>query len=238
MSRIDRQIKFTWLDGRLVYHKYIGDREFAVAAGYFPNGRPQFHFPMRKGRFHGICRFWRESGLLESEEEYRDGVLEGFVHRWYPNGILGAKLLYSRGLRNGPSRHWDEHGELVSAKVYLRGREVPEEISGRILDKKLNASYILEIKNAELRRFCLEEFGYERFASQMQHRVIDKNGEQELVCITWINREEPIYLVKVKCPSTGVFYTLRVPPDMNTVKQAIAWTFNMKEDEYLASQET
>jgi hypothetical protein len=237
VSGINPEVNITWLDGRLEYRKHMADSEFADAFGYFPNGKLQFHFPMREGLLNGPCRIWREFGMLESEEEYLRGVFDGFVRRWYPNGRLEFQLRYSRGIRHGPSKYWNEQGESVSAKVYLRGREMPEEIAELILDEKLNAGHILEIKNAQFRQFCLEEFGYERFLSQMEHEVIEKEGEQELVRINWVKREEPIYLIKVKCPSTGAYYTLRVPPTSQTVKEAVAWTFGMNKMEYVPQQE-
>ena len=94
------------------------------------------------------------------------------------------------------------------------------------------------MKNAEIRRICLEELGYARFLSQVDHQVIEKDGEYELVRIDWHKNEEPICLVKVKCPSTGAFYTLRVPLDMKTVKQAVAWTFGLKPSQYCPEKET
>jgi len=235
---INQTENITWLNGKLEYRKHLNNNDLADAFGYFSNGKLQFHFPTRQGKLHGACRIWRESGMLESEEEYLRGIFDGFVRRWHTNGRMEFQLRYSRGVRHGPSKYWDEQGELVSAKVYLSGREVPEEIAELILDEKLNANHILEIKNAQYRQFCLEEFGYERFLSQMKHKVIEKEGEQELVRINWVKSEEPIYLVKVKCPSTGAYYTLRVPPTAQTVKEAVAWTFNMKDLEYTPLAET
>ena len=43
--------------------------------------------------------------------------------------------------------------------------------------------------------------------------------------------------MKVKCPSTEAFYTLRVPPTMKTVEDAVAWTFGMSGIEYSPEQE-
>jgi hypothetical protein len=35
-----------------------------------------------------------------------------------------------------------------------------------------------------------------------------------------------------RCPSTGRDYVLRVPPTMNSAREAVAWTFGMKAEEY------
>jgi hypothetical protein len=34
---------------------------------------------------------------------------------------------------------------------------------------------------------------------------------------------EPIYLLKMTCPSTGYIHALRVPPDVPSAREAIAW---------------
>jgi len=34
---------------------------------------------------------------------------------------------------------------------------------------------------------------------------------------------EPIYLLKMTCPSTGFIHALRVPPDMKLARDAIRW---------------
>ena len=52
--------------------------------------------------------------------------------------------------------------------------------------------------------------------------------------------DEPIVMVKVvnSTPENdGSFrdYFLRVPPTIRRAKEAVAWTFNQKEDEYLPS---
>ena len=112
------------------------------------------------------------------------------------------------------------------------------DLGERIEKGNLTAKLILRIANTAVRRICLEEFGYARFLAELPHQILDRSGEYELVKIDWHKREEPIYLVKVKCPSTGAFYTLRVPATMKTVKEAIAWTFDVNEGEYLPEVET
>ena len=34
---------------------------------------------------------------------------------------------------------------------------------------------------------------------------------------------EPIYLLKMACPSTGFIHALRVPPNINSAREAISW---------------
>jgi len=51
-----------------------------------------------------------------------------------------------------------------------------------------------------------------------------------------INSESPISdkeirILKVKCPSTGAYYCLRVPPQVNTCEEARQWTFGKELNE-------
>jgi hypothetical protein len=43
---------------------------------------------------------------------------------------------------------------------------------------------------------------------------------------------DPVVAVLVKCPSTGRDYVLRVPPTMKSAREAVAWTFGMKAEEF------
>src|SRR4029077_9941466 len=43
---------------------------------------------------------------------------------------------------------------------------------------------------------------------------------------------DPVVAVLVKCPTTGRAYVLRVPPTVQTAREAVAWTFGMTVEEY------
>ena len=187
---------------------------------------------------NGIAKAWYSDGKQKRQATYLNGMLHGPCLEWYPNGQLAERKQYESGLMNGVCIKWDEQGKLIEKKVYSRGVIVPPKIQKIINSGALTAQYILNMRNTALRRICLEELGYARFLSQVPHEVLDKDAESELVKINWHKREEPISLVKVKCPSTGAFYTLRVPPRMKTVKKAIAWTFAIPDKDYKPELET
>lgn len=102
----------------------------------------------------------------------------------------------------------------------------------KLLDGKGNASHITQINNATLRREALNFYGLEKFFKEMNTQLIHQDGKQQLLTLRWHKNEEPITMVKVIDSSTKDVYLLRVPPDMQTVKQAVAWTFNMNSNEY------
>jgi len=249
--------------GKIKFHYPLVDDKFhGICKSWHENGQLRHEEPYHRGLLEGINKEWYADGALEAETSYHGGLLDGLARRWYPNGVLASTWAHVRGNRHGPHREWQDNGNLrleanysnnlingvmtkynlegkVSQKeVYVRGVIVKGEIKELLTNGKITAQHILKIRNTALRRVCLEELGYARFLSQVEHTVIEKEGDRELIRIEWLKREEPICLVKVKCPSTGVFYTLRVPPSMDTVKKAVAWTFGMKDKEYLPEQET
>ena len=187
---------------------------------------------------HGVCRIWDENGTLLVEEAYNRGVLDGVRRNWHPNGQLQTQETHVRGFRHGICTEWDREGKLLQKRLYVSGSFVGGEIHRILNTRELTAQDILKIGNAEVRRACLEIVGYAWFLSKLVHQVIDRDGDYELVCINWHKKEEDIYLVKVRCPSTGAFYTLRVPPMMKKVREAIAWTFGVNEGSYAPEVET
>jgi len=205
---------------------------------WFDNGQIQCEESFSGGREDGTHRVWYKNGQLKLEAQYLQGVPEGARRVWFEDGKPESDEHYKLGRRHGLCQVWDKNGVLRTRQYCIRDVVIPRAIELLILDGRLSAQVIIRIKNAEVRRICLEEFGYARFLSQVEHEIVDRDGEQELVKLKWHPREEELALVKVKCPSTGAFYTLRVPPGMKTVKSAVAWTFDVKPNEYNPIKET
>lgn len=235
-SQINDVLEYSWLDR----FNYQIDRNSSKgeAVGYYKNGSIYFKYPLKDGEMHGACRIWDENGVLVVEEARNRGVLDGLRRTWYPNGQLKTQQTCRRGFNNGIYTAWDENGKLLEKRLYVAGSCVGGEIYAALNAGGLTAQHIMRIGNAEIRRACLEIVGYSWFLSKLDHQIIERDGDYELVCIDWHKKEEAIYLVKVKCPSTGAFYTLRVPPDMKTVKEAVAWTFGLNKTEYSPELET
>jgi len=97
---------------------------------------------------------------------------------------------------------------------------------------------VTKISNATLRRESLNFYGVEKFFKNMKTEKIQQDGKNELLTLHWHGGETPITMVKVIDSTTKDVYLLRVPPDMKTVRQAIAWTFHMNEKEYHPLKET
>lgn len=78
-------------------------------------------------------------------------------------------------------------------------------------------------KNAEVRRLLIQEIGYSRICQELQAIALDTWQEYTLLKIENEIDLEPIYLLKMTCPSTGQIHTLRVPATLTTARQAISW---------------
>ena len=96
-------------------------------------------------------------------------------------------------------------------------------------------------ENVELRRVMLERVGMEWFIDRAQAEQLDADrdpgGERKLLRIRMA--DESLVCVQVQCPSTGNRYILRVPPDMRSCRQAVAWTAGFSDpDHYQPIQET
>ncbi len=106
----------------------------------------------------------------------------------------------------------------------------------------LTAAQALAEPNAEARRVLVERIGFERFLREAKASVLhedrDPGGVRQLLRVK-LGEDEPLVCVSVGCPSTGRRYLIRVPPDMRTCHQAVAWTagFDRAED-YRPVQET
>ncbi|AFZ19495.1 DUF6745 domain-containing protein [Allocoleopsis franciscana] len=129
--------------------------------------------------------------------------------------------------------HLDEQGRLhglgVPAVAYERfnvyayhGVRLPEKY-GAVQPHQWQAKWLLEENNTELRRILIQEIGYVRICQELQALELDSWQEYTLLKIDSDVDVEPIHLLKMTCPSTGYIHALRVPPDVQSVREAIAW---------------
>jgi hypothetical protein len=90
----------------------------------------------------------------------------------------------------------------------------------------LEPAELVRIRNAEVLRLCSELMSADALASIGQVRHSDEYGT--LLSVKGLDAQ----LVRVTCPSTGRVYHLRVPPDVTTAREAVAWTFGLRAEEY------
>jgi hypothetical protein len=173
----------------------------------------------------------------------RDALVEAFdLGLWYifplsggpallvPRPILrlDGDLLHSA---DGPAVEWPGGSRFW----FWRGVEVPERAVMR--PESLTRRDALEEPDLETRRALIERMGAPRFFFGAPARVRHIDRGRTLWEVE-VPGDEPVVAVQVRCPSTGHDYTLRVPPDITTCDEALAWTFNLPPNGYLPRVET
>ncbi|TAE82264.1 MAG: hypothetical protein EAZ73_14195 [Oscillatoriales cyanobacterium] len=123
-------------------------------------------------------------------------------------------------------------------KLYsYHGVTLPEKY-GQVHPNNWQAQWLLEEENAELRRVLIQRIGYAKICQELQATELDCWKEYALLRIDAdidgfnpddfeddedAPKKEDIYLLKMTCPSTGHIHALRVPPDVESAKEAIRW---------------
>lgn len=118
------------------------------------------------------------------------------------------------------------HEVLVSARIILE----PE---------TLTRDDFLQEANLEIRRIIQERMG-ERFVTELGGRVLDIGARGTLyeVRLPEDDPERVARYVQVQDASTPRSYFLRVPPTVQTVAEAVAWTFSLTSEEYHPERES
>lgn len=121
------------------------------------------------------------------------------------------------------------HGTFLPARLILQRRSI-------------TISAIERQRNLELRRVMLDIYGLERYLRNSNARIVgaDRFG---ILYRKRYTRGEPLQIVSVRNSTpepdgTRKHYLLRVPPEVRTPREAVAWTFDMAGVEYDPRTET
>ena len=108
--------------------------------------------------------------------------------------------------------------------------------------EKIVAENALSETNAEVRRVMIERMGQEKFLyqSEAQERHKDDFGTLYSIPAKAGDTLDFVKVVNSTPEPDGTFkdYILRVPPNMRTAREAVAWTFGKDEREYAPLAET
>ncbi|NEO55849.1 MAG: hypothetical protein F6K54_23935 [Okeania sp. SIO3B5] len=108
-------------------------------------------------------------------------------------------------------------------RIYAyHGVKLPEKY-GLLHPERWQVRWLLEEENAELRRVLIQGIGYGRICQELQAVELDSWREYTLLRIDNDIDVEPIYLLKMTCPSTNYIHATRVPPDISNAREAITW---------------
>jgi hypothetical protein len=120
------------------------------------------------------------------------------------------------------------------------GVRVPRQVIER--PDTITVAQIHATRNLEVRWVLLERYGLGRYLRDADASLVHVDGYGRL----WrceLPGGEPLVTVEVvnatpEPDGTYATYLLRVPPTMRTAKQAVAWTFDMAEDDYHPAAQT
>jgi hypothetical protein len=222
---------------------------------YYPDGKPWLTLLCPKGskiKFaYTESIFGKQVDPLNKKEEYES---------WRSNGRVEMKDWDYTPLVNGGSYDvvvYDEKGgiktqgkcenrqkvgiwaENYETKYYLVGVAVSEKMFNA-KPEELNCKEILNLNNAQLRTSLMTKVGTERFLKECEAKLIDNEGDMELFTLplveakgerSWQTGDKELHLLKVKCPSTGTYYVLKVPPDAMKCEEARRWTLGIRPED-------
>lgn len=147
-----------------------------------------------------------------------------FSGRWYYEiyNHKGEVCSWLEGENGAP-----EKGVKNGKRLYfLRGIRVPK----KIIDGKYDAKFILSYPNVTIRSEMIKRYGINRIIQELQGETIEKNEEYELLRFPMpggIGENKYMQVLKMKCPSTQIWYALRVPPECQNIHEAVNWTYGL-----------
>jgi hypothetical protein len=139
--------------------------------------------------------------------------------------------------------HWDEPAVTFpdgSNWHFWRGLFMDAERRKRY--KNLTPNVIESERNVEIRRVLIERYGTSRYLEETGAVKVSKDS-----CGVLFRKDlagdEPLVMVRVKNSTaepdgSWKHYYLRVPPHIQTAKEAVAWTFAMQPQDYRPEKQT
>jgi len=168
----------------------------------------------------------------------------------YSTGYIQRQMKKDNSIEQVPA-HECKFERLASHIVDRIARHIGDCLYLFVPKERLTPTMILRCQNSAVQSRLIEIFGEKEFFSAIKSHILHQDGTSELLCVQLTGVEElpvppstggsfrvrrhmrhRLVMVKVIDPSTKKTYLLRVPPTTRTCKEAVAWTFGMKKDEY------
>ena len=136
----------------------------------------------------------------------------------------------------GPFCRWRDGTALYA----IHGVYVPKWIVEQ--PQKITVENIDAEKNVEIRRIMLTRFGEARYIQEVGAKLIHEDEYGKLYHLD-LEGDEPLVMVRVEngtpeLDGTRKSYWLRVPPNITTAQEAVAWTFDTKAKDYQPQVQT
>ncbi|MEM9275441.1 MAG: DUF6745 domain-containing protein [Cyanobacteria bacterium P01_F01_bin.143] len=119
--------------------------------------------------------------------------------------------------------------------VYAYKGEILPAKYGDINPSAWQINWILEERNPYIRRILVEGISYKRICRRKPCKELDKLGDSTLLEIDLYDDDRPARLLKIKYVDIDKIDIIRVPPHIDSVKEAIIWVnwgHNIKRKEF------
>jgi len=196
--------------------------------GYFEFLSEVLGLPLRNKTFEGLRELARHGGWALPYREVcfvsERPSLAKYDERHLPHVIDGPVVVYPDGWKV-----YALNGEFVPPKLV----DAPETITPIDIEC---------VQGTKTRRRLLEGYGHVRWIKSTSSQVISED-DAGILYRRDVPRDEPLVMVKVKNSTPepdGSFksYFLRVPPTVQTAREAVAWTFGLSGHDYRPAAET
>ncbi len=166
---------------------------------------------------------------IELDRDILQPYLNYIQHVGWVYGFINGTFLCDR-----PTVYWNDQQQIHALakpaieftdgfRIYAYlGIRVPEKY-GKIHPEHWDSQWLLSENNVELRRVLIQGIGYARICQELGTIELDSWREYTLLRINADLDSEPVYLLKMTCPSTNFVHTLRVPPHIESAHAAISW---------------
>ncbi len=97
---------------------------------------------------------------------------------------------------------------------------------GQVKPENWASTWLLDETNAELRRILIQGIGYDRICRELHASEMDVWQEYTLLKLNELVDDidgQSICLLKMVCPSTNFIHAIRVPPNVQSAREAIRW---------------
>jgi hypothetical protein len=139
---------------------------------------------------------------------------------------------------DGPALNWPGFN-----LYFWHGVQIPAGLINH--PEKVTRQEVMQQRNAEVRRCYQEVLGAEKFAALFDLQAVDEEVDQSGHIQTLYRTahvddlaKSHLQFAKVICPTTLRVYFLCVPPNLNSIAEAVAWTFGKTPQDYHPNSET
>ena len=215
----------------IYYHDYIFGR-----IAYYKNGK--LH---RDGDKPALMTFIRGKLCSETyykdDKQHRDGDKPASIV-YYSKGKIREKMWLKNNQihRDGAKPaviEYDENGKVIRTVWYKYGVEVSEDFCKQDFSK-LDPVKVLKTRNVQRRMLLIQLIGLDNLLRKLKGESlgVSPDKQYELLCFNNIF-STPMKVLKMRCPTVGVYYLVPVHPKCNTWEEGLNFYYGGRKYNFL-----